>query len=180
MDRFNLKTMSKDGVPAALAKAQRYRLLNEPGEAESICLDILQVDPHNEDALVMMLLALTDQFPHDLSSKTAARANELAATLATPYDRAYYAGIIRERRAKAILQRRLPGVWITTSAEVVPEFREYERFSTTVINAYLLPVMDRYISALTTKLSGSFSKSMRDKNVSASSSDAPSRPGPRY
>jgi|tagenome__1003787_1003787.scaffolds.fasta_scaffold19847884_2 hypothetical protein len=105
MDRFNLKPMSRDGVPAALAKAERYRLLNEPGEAESICLDILQVDPQNEDALVMMLLALTDQFPHDLSSKTAARADQLASSLATPYDRAYYAGIIRERRAKAILQR---------------------------------------------------------------------------
>ena len=63
MDRFNLKPMSKDAVPGALAKAERYRLLNEPGEAESICLDILQVDPQNEDALVMMLLALTDQFP---------------------------------------------------------------------------------------------------------------------
>ena len=71
MDRFTLKPMSKDAVPAALAKAERYRLLNEPGEAESICLDILQVDPQNEDALVMMLLALTDQFPHDSSSKTA-------------------------------------------------------------------------------------------------------------
>ncbi len=105
MERFNLKPMSKDAVPAALAKAERYRLLNEPGEAESICLDILQIDPQNEDALVMMLLALTDQFPHDLSSKTAARANDLAASLATPYDRAYYAGIIRERRAKVILQR---------------------------------------------------------------------------
>ena len=105
MDRFNLKPMSKDAVPAALAKAERYRLLNEPGEAESICLDILQVDPHNEDALVMMLLALTDQFPTDSSSKTATRANQLAESLGTPYDRAYYAGIIRERRAKAILQR---------------------------------------------------------------------------
>src|SRR6476620_10497528 len=105
MERFNLKPMSKDAVPAALAKAERYRLLNEPGEAESICLDILQIDPQNEDALVTMLLALTDQFPHDLSSKTAARANDLAANLGTPYDRAYYAGIIRERRAKVILQR---------------------------------------------------------------------------
>ena len=53
----------------------------------------------------MLLLALTDQFPHDTSSKTVVRANELAAGLGTPYDRAYYEGIIRERRAKAILQR---------------------------------------------------------------------------
>ena len=58
-----------------------------------------------------------------------------------------------ELRVKEVLQRVLPGVWITTSAEVVPEFREYERFSTTVINAYLLPVMDRYMSSLNAKLS---------------------------
>ena len=57
-----------------------------------------------------------------------------------------------EARAKELLQRALGGVWITTSAEVVPEFREYERFSTTVINAYLLPVMDRYMSSLSAKL----------------------------
>ena len=57
-----------------------------------------------------------------------------------------------EARAKDVLQPLLPGVWITTSAEVVPEFREYERFSTTVINAYLLPVMDRYMSSLSARL----------------------------
>ena len=105
MERFTLKPMSREAVPSALAKAERYRLLNEAGEAESICLDILQVDPHNEDALVMLLLALTDQFPSDSSSKTAARASEIAASLGTPYDRLYYAGIVRERRAKAVLQR---------------------------------------------------------------------------
>src|SRR6188472_836603 len=105
MDRFTLKPMSKDAVPAALAKAERYRLLNEPGEAESICLDVLQVAPQNEDALVMLLLALTDQFPHDSSSKTVLRASEVAAGLGNDYDRAYYSGIVRERRAKAVLQR---------------------------------------------------------------------------
>jgi N-methylhydantoinase A len=63
-----------------------------------------------------------------------------------------YVNAAHEMRAKELLQRSLPGVWITTSAEVVPEFREYERFSTTVINAYLLPVMDRYISSLSAKL----------------------------
>ena len=63
-----------------------------------------------------------------------------------------YVDATHELRAKELLQRALPGVWITTSAEVVPEFREYERFSTTVINAYLLPVMDRYMAALSTEL----------------------------
>ena len=59
-----------------------------------------------------------------------------------------------EARAKECLQRALPGAWITTSFEVVPEFREYERFSTTAINAYLLPVMDRYMSSLRATLAG--------------------------
>jgi hypothetical protein len=105
MDRFNLKPMSADAVPAAIAKAERYRLLNEPSEAESICLDVLQIEPHNGEALVMLLLALTDQFPHDPSARTIARANDLAASLPDEYDRAYYSGIVRERRAKAVLQR---------------------------------------------------------------------------
>jgi hypothetical protein len=104
---FHLKPLSKDAIPAALAKAERYRLLNEPGEAESICLDVLQIEPGNQDALVMLILALTDQFPQALpSSRSApARATDLAARLADEYDRSYYAGIIRERRAKAVLDR---------------------------------------------------------------------------
>ena len=104
---FHLKPLSNDAIPAALAKAERYRLLNEPGEAESICLDVLQIEPANQDALVMLILALTDQFPEELpSSRNApARATDLIARLATEYDRSYYAGIIRERRAKAVLHR---------------------------------------------------------------------------
>ena len=66
-----------------------------------------------------------------------------------------YADASHERRAKELLAAALPGRWITTSAEVVPEFREYERFSTTVVNAYLLPVMDRYIRALRERLAAS-------------------------
>jgi N-methylhydantoinase A len=63
-----------------------------------------------------------------------------------------YRDAAHELRAKELLRRALPGVWITASAEVVPEFREYERFSTAVINAYLLPVMDRYLAALSERL----------------------------
>jgi hypothetical protein len=104
---YPLKPLSKDAVPAALAKAERYRLLNEPGEAESICLDVLQVDPANQDAIVALLLSLTDQFPaaEGNSAALAARAEGLLARLTDPYEREYYKGIIRERRAKAALQR---------------------------------------------------------------------------
>src|SRR3954471_5607354 len=96
------KPISKDAIPAALIKAERYRLLNEPGEAESICLDVLQIEPENQEALVTLVLALTDQVPHESPSTTglAGRAGELIPRLADAYDREYYGGIIRERRAK--------------------------------------------------------------------------------
>jgi hypothetical protein len=102
---FEPKPISKDAIPSALAKAERYRLLNEPGEAESICLDVLQIEPDSQDALVTLVLALTDQFPQHGSHGLAARAEQLAGRLSDPYEREYYAGIIHERRAKAALQR---------------------------------------------------------------------------
>jgi hypothetical protein len=104
---YPLKPLSKDAVPAALQKAERYRLLNEPGEAESICLDVLQVDPGNQEAVVALLLALTDQFPaaEGNAAALASRAEGLLDRLTDPYEREYYKGIIRERRAKAALQR---------------------------------------------------------------------------
>src|SRR6266478_1971661 len=57
-----LKSLSREAVPAALEKAMRYRLLNEPAEAESICLDVLKTDPENQEAIITLLLALTDRF----------------------------------------------------------------------------------------------------------------------
>ena len=104
---YEPKPISHDAIPSALAKAERYRLLNEPGEAESICLDILQIEPDNQDALVMLLLALTDQFRDETSSSrnAAARAGELLGRLSDDYDRLYYGGLVRERRAKAVLER---------------------------------------------------------------------------
>src|SRR4051812_31959532 len=109
------KPISREAIPAALAKAERYRLLNEPGEAESICLDVLQIDPDNQEAIVLLLLALTDQFREETASSrnAAARADDLIARLSDDYDRLYYAGLIRERRAKAVLQRGSYGVAAT-------------------------------------------------------------------
>ena len=59
---FEFKPLSRDAIPAALEKAMRYRLLNEPGEAESISLDVLRTEPDNQQALVILLVALTDRF----------------------------------------------------------------------------------------------------------------------
>ena len=96
---FTLKPISRDGVDGALARAERYRLLNEPHEAESICRDILEVDPANLQARISLILALTDEIPEDATAFI--RAMESMSGLATEYERAYYSGIAWERRAKA-------------------------------------------------------------------------------
>jgi tetratricopeptide (TPR) repeat protein len=105
---FELKRLSEDAIPAALEKALRYRLLNEPTEAESICLDVLDTDPDNQQALVTLLLALSDRFSEGYAAGIM-QAREILSRLRDPYERAYYAGIICERQAKTRLQRGHPG-----------------------------------------------------------------------
>ena len=103
---FELKMLSPEAVPRALAKAERYRLLNEPGEAQSICLDALVADPDNQEAVRTMILALSDQFGADPSCVPEALAT--LEHLQDDYDRVYYKGIIHERRAKALLAHGAP------------------------------------------------------------------------
>ena len=93
------RPIAKESIPRALEKAERYRLLNEPGEATSICLDVLNVDPGNQQALVMLLLATTDQFGRDPHTGIA-QAREVLAQVTDPYEAAYYGGVMCERWAK--------------------------------------------------------------------------------
>ncbi|HZR05487.1 MAG TPA: hypothetical protein VFA61_06640 [Candidatus Udaeobacter sp.] len=103
-----LKSLHKDAIAAALEKAERYRLLNEPGEAESICLDILHVDPENQQAIIVLLLALTDRFEKGYGVSDT-QTKELLSRMKSAYDHAYYSGIVAERRAKAKLRQNTPG-----------------------------------------------------------------------
>ena len=105
---FDLKPLSRDAIPAALEKAERYRFLNEPAEAESICTDILQSDPANQQAIIMLLLASSDHFSKGYGV-TDVQVRELLGRLTSEYDREYYAGIIAERRAKAKIAQGTPG-----------------------------------------------------------------------
>jgi uncharacterized protein YeeX (DUF496 family) len=103
-----LKQLHKDAIPAALEKAERYRLLNEPGEAESICLDILRVDRDNQRAIITLLLALTDRFTKGYGVSDT-QVKELLGRVRDDYERAYYSGIFAERGAKAKLAQHTPG-----------------------------------------------------------------------
>ena len=100
---LKLKTISKSGIPEAIAKAELYRYLNEPEEAESICRDVLVADPNHMMGLRTLGLAITDQFtgaPSDRYSE----AEAIFHRLADAYERLYYSGLLCERRVKAQLR----------------------------------------------------------------------------
>jgi hypothetical protein len=103
---FELKSISAQSIPEALAKVERYRLLNEPRLAESICLDILAIEPDHQQALISLLLARTDQFQSSVNAKAA---QEILARIKGDYERAYYAGIIWERMGNARIHQRAAG-----------------------------------------------------------------------
>ena len=100
---LKLKTISRSGIPEAIAKAELYRYLNEPEEAESICRDVLAADPKHMLGLRTLGLAITDQF----TGGTADRYAEVEAIfqrLTEAYERFYYVGLLNERRVKAQLR----------------------------------------------------------------------------
>ena len=126
MSLLELKRISPDGIPQALERAERYRLLNDSSAAESICLDVLEIDPANQEALVSLLLSITDQFFEETSDNTR-RAREVLPRLTDEYDRIYYAGIIAERRARAQLHRGALGSSDVAAAGFREAMRSYER-----------------------------------------------------
>jgi len=121
--KFDLKSLSPEAIPEALEKAHRYRLLNEPSQAESICLDILHIEPANQTALTTLLLAITDQFGAD---GTPARAREVLVKLTGEYERSYYAGMILERSARVHMRLALPGAVFKAYDEFVVAMQWYE------------------------------------------------------
>ena len=124
MPHFELKPISTAGVAEALERAERYRLLNEPSLAESICLDVLEVEPENQRALVTLLLAITDQFGHGAA---VAKARELLPRLKGEYEQCYYAGIIWERSAHAQLRKGAPNASFSAHDAFLKAMDCYER-----------------------------------------------------
>ncbi|HWG59246.1 MAG TPA: hypothetical protein VN661_09385 [Candidatus Acidoferrales bacterium] len=104
---YKLKSISKSGIAEAAAKAELYRYLNEPEEAESICRDILAIDPGQQLALRLLGLAVTDQFVGSPADRYR-DAESAFAQLTDPYERFYYTGLLLERRAKAQLHAGQP------------------------------------------------------------------------
>ncbi len=104
---YKLKSISPESVDAALSKGELYRFLNEPEEAESICQDVLALDPGHQLALRMLGLAITDQFTGS-SSDRYSEVETIFQQLTDRYEKLYYTGLLHERRAKAQLHAGRP------------------------------------------------------------------------
>jgi hypothetical protein len=121
---FQLKPIESEAIPRALERAERYRLLNEPRLAESICLDVLAIDDDNQPALRCMLLALTDQFGHT-HGPVKEQAKALLPRLKAEYDKVYYAGIISERYARQQLAQGHPNAKYMAYEYLVDAMKHY-------------------------------------------------------
>lgn len=102
--QFSLKPISKEAIPRAVQKAERYRLINQSLAAESICRDILDIDPANQQVLVMLVLALTDQLTEGRAT-VMREVREALPRITDSYQRFYYTGIASERHGQAYLHR---------------------------------------------------------------------------
>ncbi len=103
MEDLELNFISKDAIPASLEKAQQYRLLLEPQQAESICLDILSIQPEHHEAQVVLILAMTDQFSHSGQVMDVKLILDRIEKLPEEYERLYFRGLVSERQARAML-----------------------------------------------------------------------------
>ena len=121
-----IKALSQEAIPEALQMAKRYRLLNEPDESESICLDILAADPDHQEALIILLLSYTDKFRDNRLMPAFDQAKETVKKLGDADCKSYYLGVIFERRAKYHLKRGGPGSGAVTHSWLVKAMDEYE------------------------------------------------------
>src|SRR4029453_3624377 len=124
---IKLKPISRVGIASAISKVELYRYLNEPGEAESICQDILAVEPGHQTALRLMGLAITDQFTGKMSDRYLEPPPAFKG-LTSEYERAYYSGLLQERKAKAQLQAgRPPHTVLPIFEDAMKFFEEAEK-----------------------------------------------------
>ncbi|HLT39558.1 MAG TPA: hypothetical protein VK034_24910 [Enhygromyxa sp.] len=105
VEKFELKPIHRESVGHSLDKARKYRLLNDPLQAESICLDILAIEPDHEAARIELILAMSDQFAGARKSPSKAEILTHVDKLADDYSRLYYRGLVCEREALAFLER---------------------------------------------------------------------------
>jgi hypothetical protein len=96
--------ISQKSIPTVLKKARQYRALLEPDLAISICLDVFAIEPTNQDALVIYMLALTDVYSHQNIKPQPEKILKTIAQFESEFHQVYYQGIFLERKARAMLK----------------------------------------------------------------------------
>ena len=161
---YKLKPISRAGINEAIAKAELYRYLNEPGEAESICRDILAQEPENQTALRLLGLAITDQFSGGTSDRYG-DVDRIFRALSDAYERAYYSGILHERKAKAQLRAGLAPYTVAPSFEEAMKcFEEAERLRPTDNDPILR--WNRCVRLLQSRVGTEWTKEMEEFDAS--------------
>ncbi|HEU0251882.1 MAG TPA: hypothetical protein VFR12_02545 [Pyrinomonadaceae bacterium] len=162
---YKLKPISRAGFNEAISRAELYRYLNEPGETESICRDILDQDPEHQNALRLLGLAITDQFSGGMSDRYA-EAGRIFNSLSSDYERAYYTGILQERKAKAQLRAGLPPHTVTPTFEAAMRcFEEAEKIRPADNDDAILR-WNRCVRLLQSRMSGAWTKDMDEFDAS--------------
>jgi len=162
---IKLKPISHAGIASAISKAELYRNLNEPGEAESICQDILALESDHQGALRLLGLAITDQFTGEMSDRYAEAARAFHG-LTSDYERAYYTGLLQERKAKAQLRAgRPPHTVLPVFEDAMRLFEEAEKIRPPNNDDSVLR-WNRCLRLLQSRGGAEWKKEMQDLDVS--------------
>ena len=162
---LQLKPISKGGIPAAISKAAVYRYLNEPGEAESICRDILTIEPDHQEALRMLGLAITDQFKGDASDRYV-EASGIFQRLGDEYQRIYHLGLLDERRAKTQLKKGIPPHTVLPTFEKAMDYFERAASIRPTDNDDAILRWNRCVRLLQSRLGPEWRKEMEEFDAS--------------
>ena len=162
---LKLKPISKAGIPAAISKVEVYRYLNEPGEAESICRDILMIEPANQEALRLLGLAITDQFTGDASERYV-EAKNVFQNLSDAYQRMYHMGILDERKAKAQLKAGRPPHTVLPIFEEAMDYFEMAASIRPADNDDAILRWNRCVRLLESRLGSEWRKEMEEFDAS--------------
>ena len=162
---LQLKRISNAGIPAALSKVEVYRYLNEPGEAESICRDILAIEPENQEALRLLGLAVTDQFTGDVTDRHS-EAGSIFQGLSDDYLRVYHLGILEERKAKAQLKAGRPPHAVLPIFEVAMNYFEKASRISPADNDDAILRWNRCVRLLQSRIGADWKKEMEEFDAS--------------
>ena len=122
--------IDKGSIEDVLERAKQYRSLLQPDMAISICMDIFAVDKNNQEALVIYILALTDQLSQSESKVHQKKITDSIKRLDSQFLQHYYSGIFFERQARSLLKHSMSRSFAYEAfIEAIAEFEIAEKMA---------------------------------------------------